>query len=139
MLFFFGFWFAYSASFAQVVSKWEWNITATIHPPSSIKQTSGIDKIQIRPSAGWEFGFSRQVYAKNKLRIDLGYNRGSTPVYFFIKLSATDYSILRRDYATSFYSVQHPYNAFYFRICKELFIGNVIGIEVANRIYPSSG
>jgi hypothetical protein len=123
---------------AQTTSKWEWNLTATVHPPSFIKQTSGIDKIQIRPSVGWEFGFSREIYSKNRIKIDFGYNRGSTPVHMFINVKKNEYQFLRDDYITSFYYVQHPYNSFYFRARKEIFSGKSIGMEIANRFYPSS-
>ncbi len=119
-------------------SKWEWNVTATMHRPSPIKQTVGNDKIQIRPSAGWEFGFAREIATKGNYKFDFGYNRGSTPVYLFIKLAIRDYPVLRIDYASSFYYVQHPYNLFYFRIRKKLSDNTTIGLELANRFYTSS-
>ncbi len=124
--------------FREKFSKWEWNITSTIHPPSSITQTSGTDKIQIRPSVGWEFGFSREIYAKNSLKIDLGYNRGSTPVHLFIDVKKNDYPQLQLDYNFYFHYVQHPYNSFYFKFRKDVFLGKSIGIEIANRFYPGS-
>ncbi|MGL4597531.1 MAG: hypothetical protein ACRCYO_08390 [Bacteroidia bacterium] len=131
--------FLHSVIVAQTVSKWEWNITSTIHPPSSIKQTSGTDKIQIRPSAGWEFGFSREIYSKNSLKIDLGFNRGSTPMYLYFKLSKDQYPVLNMTDVYSFYYVQHPYNSYYIRFRKSIKSTNFLGIELANRVYPQSG
>jgi hypothetical protein len=128
----------YALCAQTTVSKWEWNLTSTVHPPSKIKQTVGEDKIQIRPSSGWEFGLAYEIFASEKYKLDIGYCRGSTPLYLYIKLAMSDYTMLRRDYASSFYTVQHPYNSFYFRVRRSVCNNATVGVEIANRFYSSS-
>jgi hypothetical protein len=121
------------------VSKWEWNATATVHPPLQIKQSLGEDKIQIRPSSGWEFGLAYEIFASEKYKLDIGYCRGSTPVFFLVDVDKNVYPQLEQDYKFKFYYLQHSYNSFFFRTRRSIDENIEIGLEIANRFYRESG
>jgi hypothetical protein len=120
------------------VSKWEWNATATVHPPSQLDGVNNSNVLKLKACVGFQVGVSRQILSFGKKDLVIGYEYGNTPVYLSTNFVKEEYPIIRSDFPISFYYLDHPYHVLKFRLNYTINNKFGLGIEIANRIYKQS-
>jgi hypothetical protein len=119
------------------VSKWEWNVTATVHPPSQLDGGNNSSVLKAKACVGFQVGVSRKILSFGGKELAIGYEYGNTPVYLFTNLTVQKYPIIRTDFPLGFYYIDHPYHVINSKLSINIKKYS-LGIEIANRIYQQS-
>jgi hypothetical protein len=120
------------------VSKWEWNATATVHPPSRLDGGNNSNVFKLKTCVGFQIGVSRQILSFGKKELVIGYEYGNTPFYLSANFTKENYPIIRSDFPSNFYNLQNPYHVLKCRLNYTVNDKFSVGIEIANRIYKES-
>jgi hypothetical protein len=120
------------------VSKWEWNVTATVHPPSQLDGGNNSSVFKAKACVGFQVGVSRKILKFGEKELAIGYDYGNTPVYLSTNLTAEKFPIIRTDFPSRYYYLDHPYHVIKCKL--DLFVHKKywFGIEIANRVYLQS-